>query len=134
MWFNISNSPNSVSTLWVSYGGFRSGVLRGVHFRPSLSTAQARTEFRLRRQYRTEWLPRDGADSLLPANVLATSTKYCACHDFHKVSDSLHLPRNSRFDPPKPACHVKPRFASKRARTPGKSKGSIPEKGCIFGT
>ena len=37
----------------------RSGVLRGVHFRPRLSTAQARTEFRLRRQYRMEWLPRN---------------------------------------------------------------------------
>ena len=27
-----------------------------------------------------------------PANVLATSTKHCACHDFHNVLDSLHLP------------------------------------------
>ena len=32
-----------------------------------------------------------------PANVLATSTKYCACHDFHKLSDSLHLPRKVTF-------------------------------------
>ena len=34
--------------------GVRSGVHRGVHFRPWLSSAQARTEFRLRRQYRTD--------------------------------------------------------------------------------
>ena len=32
-----------------------------------------------------------------PANVLRTSSKYCACHDFHNVSDSLHLPRNLTF-------------------------------------
>ena len=32
-----------------------------------------------------------------PANVLATSTKYCACHDFRNVSDSLHLPRKLTF-------------------------------------
>ena len=32
-----------------------------------------------------------------PANVLATSSKYCACHDFHNVSDSLHLPRKLTF-------------------------------------
>ena len=32
-----------------------------------------------------------------PANVLATSTKHCACHDFHKVSDSLRLPRKLTF-------------------------------------
>ena len=41
------SSPNSVSTLWGSYGNFRSGVLRGVLPQPRLSTAQARTEFRL---------------------------------------------------------------------------------------
>ena len=35
--------------------GVRSGVLRGVLPQPRLSTAQARTEFRLRRQCRTEW-------------------------------------------------------------------------------
>ena len=50
-----------------------------------------------------------GADSLhlprktqslerrMPANVLATSSKNCACHDFHNVSDSLHLPRKLTF-------------------------------------
>ena len=32
-----------------------------------------------------------------PANVLARSTKHCACHDFHKVPDSLHLPRKLTF-------------------------------------
>ena len=32
-----------------------------------------------------------------PANVLAMSTKYCACHDFHNVSDSLRLPRKLTF-------------------------------------
>ena len=37
----------------------RSGVLRGVLPPLRFSTAQARTEFRLRRQCRTEWLPRD---------------------------------------------------------------------------
>ena len=35
-----------------------SGVLLGVCLRPRLSTAQARTEFRLRRQCRTDWWPR----------------------------------------------------------------------------
>ena len=39
--------------------GVRSGVLRGVLPQPRLSTAQARTEFRLWWQCRTEWLPRD---------------------------------------------------------------------------
>ena len=33
----------------------RSGVLQGVHLRPRVSTAQARTGFRLRRQYHTDW-------------------------------------------------------------------------------
>ena len=32
-----------------------------------------------------------------PGNVLATSTKYYACHDFYNVSDSLHLPRKLTF-------------------------------------
>ena len=36
-----------------------------------------------------------------PANVLATSTKCCACHDFHQVSDSLHLPRKLTLRPSK---------------------------------
>ena len=35
--------------------GVRSGVLRGVLPQRRLSTAQARTEFRVRRQCRTEW-------------------------------------------------------------------------------
>ena len=52
-------SPNSVSTLWGSYRRFGSGVLRGVLPQPRFSTAQARTEFRLRRQCRTDWWARD---------------------------------------------------------------------------
>ena len=32
-----------------------------------------------------------------PANVLATSTKCCACHDFHNVPDSSHLARELTF-------------------------------------
>ena len=39
--------------------GIRSGVLRGVLALLLVSTAQARTEFRLRRQYRTDPWPRD---------------------------------------------------------------------------
>ena len=33
----------------------------------------------------------------MPANILATSMKYCACHDFHNISDSLHLPHKLTF-------------------------------------
>ena len=51
--------------------GVRSGVLRGVLPQPRLSTAQARTEFRLRRQCRTEWLPRDfGSFYRVPVHFL----------------------------------------------------------------
>ena len=32
-----------------------------------------------------------------PANVLATSTKYSVCHNFHYVPHSLHLPRQLTF-------------------------------------
>ena len=39
--------------------GVRSGVLRGVLLPLLVSTAQARTEFRLRRQCRTDWWARD---------------------------------------------------------------------------
>ena len=46
----------------------RSGVLRGVHFRPRLSTAQARTKYRLRRQYRTD-RPDFGSYYVLPVSV-----------------------------------------------------------------
>ena len=49
----------------------RSGVLRGVLPQPRLSTEQARTEFRLRRQCRTEWLPRDfGSFYRVPVHFL----------------------------------------------------------------
>ena len=49
----------------------RSGILRGVLPQPRLSTAQARTEFRLRRQCRTEWLPRDfGSFYRVPVHFL----------------------------------------------------------------
>ena len=64
-----------------------------------------------------------------PANVLATSTKYCACHDFHNVSDSLHLPRKLTFltstcdgflaPATQHEVHVR-----KRTRTPGKTRPS----------
>ena len=51
--------------------GVRSGVLRGVLPQPRLSTAQARTEFRLRRQCRTEWLPQDfGSFYRVPVHFL----------------------------------------------------------------
>ena len=48
-----------MSTLWGSYVNSGSGVLRGVLPPLRFSTAQARTEFRLRRQYRTDLWPRD---------------------------------------------------------------------------
>ena len=63
-----------------------------------------------------------------PANVLATSTKYCACHDFHNVSDSLHLPKltfltstSDGFLEPAMRNDV---HVGKRARTPGKTTPS----------
>ena len=46
-------------TVCPHYGVLTVGVRSGVLPQPRLSTAQARTEFRLRRQYRAEWLPRD---------------------------------------------------------------------------
>ena len=64
-----------------------------------------------------------------PAKVLATSTKYCACHDFHNVSDSLHLPCKLTF-----LTSISDRFLApamqnedlvrKRTRTPGKTTPS----------
>ena len=43
-------SPNSVSTLWGSYGRCKEWCPSRCPSQPRLSTAQARTEFRLRRQ------------------------------------------------------------------------------------
>ena len=64
-------SPNSVSTLWGSYGKGKEWCPWGVLPQPRLSTAQARTEFRLRRQCRTEWLPRDfGSFYRVPVHFL----------------------------------------------------------------
>ena len=59
-----------------------------------------------------------------PAKVLATSTKYCACHGFHNVSDSLHLPRKLTFLTPISHGSLAPAMQNevhvrKRARTPG---------------
>ena len=61
-----------------------------------------------------------------PANVLATSTKYCACHDFHNVSDSLHLPRKLTFLTSTCDGFLAPAMRNdvhvrKRTRTPGKT-------------
>ena len=44
-------------------------------------------------------LPREtqSCERHTPANVFATSTKHCACHEICKVSDSLHLPRKMTF-------------------------------------
>ena len=68
-------NPMFPQTVCPHYGvlavGVRSGVLRGVLPQPRLSTAQARTEFRLRRQCRTEWLPRDfGSFYRVPVHFL----------------------------------------------------------------
>ena len=64
-----------------------------------------------------------------PASVLATSTKYCACHDFHNVSDSLHLPRKLTFLTSTCDGFLAPAMQNdvhvrKRARTPGKTTPS----------
>ena len=64
-----------------------------------------------------------------PANVLATSTKYGACHDFHNVSDSLHLPRKLTFLTSACAGFLAPAMHNdvhvrKRTRTPGKTTPS----------
>ena len=39
--------------------------------------------------------------STTPANVFATLTNSCACHVFCNVSQSLRLPRETDFQPPK---------------------------------
>ena len=52
-------------------------------------------------------LPRENASfqtlfkSPTPANVFATLTNSCACHVFCNVSQSLRLPRETHFQPPK---------------------------------
>ena len=70
--YNIDIFPQTVCPHYgVLTVGVRSGVLRGVLPQPRLSTAQARTEFRLRRQCRTEWLPRDfGSSYRVPVHFL----------------------------------------------------------------
>ena len=65
----------------------------------------------------------------MPANVLAMSTKHCACHDFHNVPDSLHLPRNLTFRTSTAEDFLAPAMqhevhVRKRARTPGKTMPS----------
>ena len=64
-----------------------------------------------------------------PANVLATSTKYCACHDFHNVPDSLHLPRKLTFLTSTAEDFLAPAMQNevhvrKRTRTPAKTMPS----------
>ena len=64
-----------------------------------------------------------------PANVLATSTKCCACHGFHNVSNSLHLLRKLTFLTSISDGFLAPAMrndvhARKRARTPGKTTPS----------
>ena len=70
------------------------------HFR-DLKFATLPRILRRRLQTSTSQSAKSLFKSTTPANVFATLTNSCACHVFCNVSQSLRLPRETHFQPPK---------------------------------
>ena len=152
-------SPNSVSTLWGSYGRSKEWCPWGVLLPLLVSTAQARTEFRLRRQCAVDLWARDFGSfyrvsvHFLKQNVVLrdrcrrsdgfggskrefTWQVQGIGHIVKIVAGAVFWTWPKRWQ----ACVIR-RIAFYVAGTGNthhgsyilRSKGSIPEKGCIFG-